>query len=107
MHYCYCYCYCTVHNSTDDAAFAAQKKIKGLCILFVFILSMWIVHIERKLPIHFLGTKRLPPSLILVRVQNHSLLDALTFPLIFFIIANFHNKLKRQQYFRYFIFNRF
>jgi hypothetical protein len=32
--------YCTVHNSTDDATFAAQKKIKGLCILFVFILSM-------------------------------------------------------------------
>jgi hypothetical protein len=25
----------------------------------------------------------------------------------FVIIANFHNKLKRQQYFRYFIFNRF
>jgi hypothetical protein len=40
-------------------------------------------------------------------VQNHSLLDEFTFPLIFFIIANFHNKLKRQQYFRYFIFNRF
>jgi hypothetical protein len=55
----------------------------------------------------FGGTKRLPPSLILVRVQNHSLLDAFTFPLIFFIIANFHNKLKRQQNFRYFIFNRF
>jgi hypothetical protein len=33
--------------------------------------------------------------------------DEFTFPLIFFIIPNFHNKLKRQQYFRYFIFNRF
>jgi hypothetical protein len=31
-----------------------------------------------------MGTKRLPPSLILVTVQNHSLLDAFTFPLIFY-----------------------
>jgi hypothetical protein len=30
------------------------------------------------------GRKRLPPSLILVTVQNHSLLDAFTFPLIFY-----------------------
>jgi hypothetical protein len=30
--------YCTVHNSTDDATFAAQKKIKRLCILFIFII---------------------------------------------------------------------
>jgi hypothetical protein len=37
--------YCTVHNSTDDATFAAQKKIKGLCILFIFILSMTIHNI--------------------------------------------------------------
>jgi hypothetical protein len=28
--------------------------------------------------------KRLPPSLILVTVQNHSLLDTFTFPLIFY-----------------------
>jgi hypothetical protein len=53
------------------------------------------------------ATKRLSPSIILVMVQNQSLLDEFTFPLIFFIIANFHNKLKRQEYFRYFIFNRF
>jgi hypothetical protein len=66
---------------------------------------MTVPPLERKLPIHFLGTKRLPPSLILVTVQNHSPLDEFTFPLIFFIIANFHNKLKRQQ--SYFIFNRF
>jgi hypothetical protein len=32
----------------------------------------------------YVGTKRLPPSLILVTVQNHSLLDAFTFPLIFY-----------------------
>jgi hypothetical protein len=38
--------YCTVHNSTDDATFAAQKKIKGLRILFVFILSHGFIYAE-------------------------------------------------------------
>jgi hypothetical protein len=42
--------YCSVHNSTDDATFAAQKKIKGLCILFIFILSMGTAYIFSSSP---------------------------------------------------------